>query len=299
MKKILQLILIFPQLVLGSILFAQADSSHTPKITQLTIMVVPRTNDGQDVRTVLDQSSEKRIGIAKIKEAFDKRGFRTIDFVARLNAAKTDQAFTSLNPADAKAKIIEMSGTDLYVEADVIISQSSPGLNSATVPLQCFDASSGVVLGTNSTGCQRTNSTTDIGALVGAALGDVCLQNFLNSMQAGFDDLRANGRPIKLIVQPSSSSKYNMLSKVGATGKNITTLLTEWLDDHTVNQSYNVLGSSKLMFNLDAVKIKLLDNRNRNYRPFSFGNDVVAFLSDNTINADSEVRNGTVYITIN
>ena len=47
---------------------------------QPKIMVIPYTKEGEDLRIVLENDENKRIAIAKIKEAFDSRGFTTVDF---------------------------------------------------------------------------------------------------------------------------------------------------------------------------------------------------------------------------
>ena len=53
---------------------------------QPKIMVIPYTKKGEDIRSILEQDVNKRITLAKIKEAFDSRGFTTVDFTARLKA---------------------------------------------------------------------------------------------------------------------------------------------------------------------------------------------------------------------
>src|SRR5574344_780485 len=77
---------------------------------QPKIMVIPYTKEGEDLRTVLENDENKRIAITKIKEGFDSRGFTTVDFVAKLKAAKDNNAFTSDNQTDIKSQIIQMSG---------------------------------------------------------------------------------------------------------------------------------------------------------------------------------------------
>ena len=53
---------------------------------QPKIMVIPFTKEGEDIRTILEDDINKRIAITKIKEAFDERGFTTVDFTAKLKA---------------------------------------------------------------------------------------------------------------------------------------------------------------------------------------------------------------------
>lgn len=46
-------------------------------------MVIPYTMQGEDIRTVLENDVNKRIALTKIKEAFDQRGYTTVDFLPR------------------------------------------------------------------------------------------------------------------------------------------------------------------------------------------------------------------------
>lgn len=52
---------------------------------QPKIMVIPYTKQGEDISQVIENDVNKRIVLAKIREAFDSRGFTTVDFAANLN----------------------------------------------------------------------------------------------------------------------------------------------------------------------------------------------------------------------
>ena len=67
---------------------------------QPKIMVIPYVKEGEDLRTILEDDVNKRIAITKIKEAFDNRGFTTVDFAARLEAANANAAFSMENKSD-------------------------------------------------------------------------------------------------------------------------------------------------------------------------------------------------------
>ena len=95
--------------LLGSAAGAHAQSAATstmgqPQTVQPKIMVIPFTKQGEDIRAILEQDVNKRIAITKIKEAFDARGFTTVDFVAKLKAAKDNNVFTSENQTDIKRR---------------------------------------------------------------------------------------------------------------------------------------------------------------------------------------------------
>ena len=62
---------------------AQTNSPQVQTV-QPKIMVIPYVKEGEDLRTILENDVNKRIALTKIKEAFDSRGFTTVDFVAKL-----------------------------------------------------------------------------------------------------------------------------------------------------------------------------------------------------------------------
>ena len=131
MKK--YLLFILSLFAVKTIAFTQVNT------VQPKIMVIPYTKEGEDLRTILEEDINKRIAITKVKEAFDNRGFTTVDFVAKLKAAKDNQIFTSDNQTDIKTQIIEMSGCDVYVEVEIEPNMSSSG-NSINLILQAFEA---------------------------------------------------------------------------------------------------------------------------------------------------------------
>ena len=92
-------------------------------VVQPKMMVIPYTKEGEDIRTVLEADENKRIVLTKIKEAFDERGVTTIDFIAKLKAMESGNVFNLDNKQDAKSLIIDMSGADIYVEAEIICLQ--------------------------------------------------------------------------------------------------------------------------------------------------------------------------------
>ena len=57
--------------------------AQKPTVTvQPKIMVIPYTKQGEDIRTILENDVNKRITLTKVKEAFDSRGYTTVDFEA-------------------------------------------------------------------------------------------------------------------------------------------------------------------------------------------------------------------------
>jgi hypothetical protein len=63
-------------------LFAQ--NAGEPRTIQPSIMVIPFARENQDMRKVLESDINLRVAVTKVKEGFDKRGFSTVDFVAKI-----------------------------------------------------------------------------------------------------------------------------------------------------------------------------------------------------------------------
>ena len=134
MKKILAICI----LAMGVLrLVAQEAVTVQPRI-----MVVPFVKQGEDIRTVLENDVNKRIVMAKIREAFDSRGFTTVDFLARLKSLSNTSGLTMDNQSDLKSMIIQQSGADVYVDAEMNVVLSSTG-NSVKVIVTAYDISTG------------------------------------------------------------------------------------------------------------------------------------------------------------
>ena len=250
MKKI---IFFFIVVLNSTVNFAQ--SVQLPKI-----MVIPFTKDGEDLRTILDEDINSRIAITKIKEGFDSRGFTTVDFVGKLKIAKDNQVFTSDNQTDIKSKIIEMSGCDVYVVAEVDTKKDNTGA-SASIIISSYDTSTG-----NSLSNKVSNSgkfdTDDIGRLVSKAV-DKCMEEFIATMNMKFADIQKNGRSVLVDFSFSENSSYNMTSEIGNDKLALSDVLEEWFSTNSFNNNYHIQGTTNLKMIFDDVKIPIKDKKNR------------------------------------
>lgn len=102
------------------------------------IMVIPYTSEGEDIRNVLENDVNKRIALTKIKEAFDQRGYTTVDFFAKVKALSKAMALGNTQQQDVKTMIVQQSGADVYVEAEIDLLQSPTG-NASKVILSGYN----------------------------------------------------------------------------------------------------------------------------------------------------------------
>ena len=186
---------------------ASTNSGGQVVTVQPKIMVIPRVKENEDIRTVIDNNGDLRIAIAKVKEAFDKRGFTTIDFVTSLKAAKEAGIFTADNQSDIKSQLMMMAGPDIYVETDIIINKANDNANSVTIILGANETTTGMAL-SNKSGESGQFRTNDIGNLAGKAV-DAISEDFLNILQAKFTQIANDGKSIKVDISFAQVSAHN------------------------------------------------------------------------------------------
>lgn len=287
MKNILLSILLFCGFVCDA--FA-ASGTIQPKI-----MVIPYTKEGEDLRTILEKDPNKRIVITKIKEGFDSRGFTTVDLVAKLKAAKEANVWTSENQSDIKTQLLEMSGADIYVEAEILAEKAQSG-SYVRIILTGFEISTGNSL-SNKIGESGRFYTDDFGKL-GQKAVDACVDDFLNVMQMKFTDIVQNGKSIVLDISIDQGSKFTFDSDVGKEQLPLSDNIELWLSDVAYKGVYHMQGATKLRIIYDDVKIPFRDESGNNYTLNKFGLEALKFFRTLGVSIGRDVKGSTMYITI-
>ncbi len=284
----------------------------TVRQVQPMIMVVPFTKEGENVRKVLDDDLNRRVAITKVKEAFDNRGFSTVDFIAKVKATAVDQVVGGETQTDVKKMIIEASGADIYVEVEVAQVAGYGNASAARIILTAYDAFTGISLA-NKTGASEGFTGVDFGKLVEKALNTqsgqspAMLEDFLNVMQTKFTDIVENGRTIKVQFNLSQDAEYDMDSEIGQDGRILSEVLQDWIADNAYKNNYSNPRSTAKTFLVDEVRIPLRDEKtNRNFMPSQFGRQIRIFCNtlklrespDRALRATVDARGGTLLITL-
>ena len=287
MRKIIAAIIVT---IISSSSFGQLSSSQ-PKI-----MVVPFTKDGEDIRTVLDNDVNRRIAITKIKEGFDDKGYTTVDFIGKLKAARDNQVFTSDNQTDIKSKIIEMSGCDVYVLAEVNGKTDNSG-SSVNVILSAYEVSTGNSL-SNKVGSSGKFFTNDIGKLTSKAV-EKCIDDFTQTITTKFLEIEKKGHSVLIDFAFAESATINMTSEVGKDKLALSDALEDWFSKNSVNGNYHVQGTTNLKMIFDDVKIPLRDKNGNRYSSNKFALEIFNFLKSIGITPSKEIKGSSIYLTIN
>lgn len=287
MKKILAICI----LAMGVLrLVAQEAVTVQPRI-----MVVPFVKQGEDIRTVLENDVNKRIVMAKIREAFDSRGFTTVDFLARLKSLSNTSGLTMDNQSDLKSMIIQQSGADVHVDAEMNVVLSSTG-NSVKVIVTAYDISTGNSL-SNKVGDSGKFYTDDIGRLASKAI-EGCADDFLNTMQTKFNDIVQNGRSISVTIGFDAASAMSMSTEMGGDGLTLADEIELWMSENAYKNNYHIQGTTDKQMIFDDVRIPLKDKSGNNYNINKFGLEFLKFARKHDLKITRDITNNQLVITI-
>ena len=288
MKKIILTLIMFVGLL------ASANAQQTVTV-QPKIMVVPFVKEGEDIRNVLENDVNKRIVLTKIKEAFDSRGFTTVDFLGRLKALSKANGLAMDNQSDLKTLIIQQSGADIYVDAEIDVVLSGSG-NGVKVIMTAYDTSTGNSLA-NKVGDSGKFYTDDIGRLASKAVEGQA-DAFLNVMQTKFNDIVANGRSINVTIGFAQTSQYSMSSEVGANGFALSDEIEMWMSENAYKGNFHIQGTTEKQMIFDDVRIPLKDDNGNNYNINKFGLKFMMFARKMGLQIGRDISNNTLIITI-
>lgn len=258
-------------------------------------MVVPFVKDGEDIRTVLEEDADKRIVLTKVKEAFDSRGFTTVDFWGKLKAGSVQAAMSDEQQSDLKSMIIASSGADIYVDTEMVINRSASG-NAVKVIITAYDISTGSSL-SNKVGDSGKFYTDDFGRLGSKAI-ESCADDFLNVMQTKFNDMVQNGKSLNMTIGFEEGSQYNMNSEIGDEGFTLGDLIEIWLEENAFQGNFHVQGTTATKMIVDDVRIPLKDSKGNNFTVAAFGREFVKFARKYGLKITRNVVNNSLIITI-
>lgn len=261
---------------------------------QPKIMVIPYTKQGEDIAQMIENDVNKRIVLAKIREAFDSRGFTTVDFAAKIKSLSRTEGLSQGSQSDLKSMIIQQSGADIYVEAEMNILFSSSG-NSVKTILTAYDISTGGSI-SNKIGESGKFYTEDIGKLASKAIEKVA-DEFLDIIQVKFTDIVNNGRSINVDFGFEPTSTLSMSTEIGNEGLALSDQLELWMSEHAYKNNYHIQGTTDKKMIFDDVRIPLKDANGNNYNINKFGLEFFKFARSLGLKITRNIANNTLVIT--
>lgn len=264
--------------------------------TQPTIMVIPFSHEGTSLRTAYEQNELVRVAIAKVKEAFDKRGVNTIDLRAKIKQTANTGALQEDQKSDLKDEVINNSGADVYVEVEANANYSNTG-NSVTLILTAYDAFSGESYA-NKVGNSPKFYTTNFEKLV-EKIADTEVPNLLNTIQEKFTDIIENGRTITVKVGINEESKLKMDTEVDKEGNFLSDIIEDYIVEKSYKGKYHIQGMTHNQLTFDIVKVPLKDEAGNSFRVSRFAADFRRFLRSKEISCTQTINGNSLVFTIN
>jgi hypothetical protein len=277
--------------------YSQSNTNTSPKTNnQPTIMVIPFTREGVDLRAELESNELVRIAITKVKEAFDQKGVNTIDLRAKLKQTANTTALQSDQKSSIKDDVINNSGADIYVEVEAKPNYSNSG-NSIALIMTAYDVFSGESYA-NKVVTSPKFYTTNFEKLVEKA-AETEVPNLLGVIQEKFNDIIANGRSITLKVGISEASKLKMDTEVDKKGSFLSDIIEDYILEKSYNGKYHMQGVSDNQITFDIVKVPLKDDSGNSFRISKFASDFRRFLRTNEIQCSQTINGNSLLFTIN
>lgn len=273
--------------------YAQEETPTTPKV-QPKVMVMPYTTANQSVQQELNQNDLVRLAISNVKEAFDKRNFPTVDLNAKLKLMQNDRVMELENQSSIKQELIELSGADIYIETETNINRSSGG-NSVTVILSAYDAFTGMSLA-NKSGVSPKFYTESFEKLVDKAVNEMS-DDFMNMIQASFDDINARGRMLAMNVTFSEDSEFDMDTEDDDLNL-LSDQIEDWLESNSLNSYYHIQGVTSTKMIVDEIRVPLQTEDGKNFRVSKFVQKFRKFLKKKGMTTTRDLQGGRIFITI-
>ncbi len=289
MKKLFTIALI----LIGQLTFAQVNTN------QPTIIVVPHTFKGQDIRETIEGENgfNIRTVLARMKEAFDSRGFTTYDFISTVKRMETLNLFNSQTQTGYKEEIAKNSGADIYIDVELVVDRSEPNGTELKLIIEAVETATGRSL-SNKIAASGRYHTNDINKLVLLAI-DKTKDDFMNTLQSKFTDIVNNGRSIIIEFRLAQGSKINFNSEVGKDGDLLSEAIMDFMAANSFkNQNKKSVSTAKLLIYED-VRIPIRQQNGQNYPIDEFGRVLRKFLRNLHLNPTIEYLRGQIVVTIN
>ncbi|MBR4324842.1 MAG: hypothetical protein IKP73_04880 [Bacteroidales bacterium] len=286
MKKIYLTLL----LMLGSLMLSAQVVTTQPKIA-----VVPYIKEGQNYRTLYEDDANIRIVMTKIREAFDAKNFTTVDFVAKLQAqSQASEVYGEGTKRDLKSQILQLTGADMYVVAEIITNFASSG-NSVRIIMTAYDIATGNSLA-NKVADSGELYTNDVGGLATRALARTSGE-FLEVLQNKFNKMVLEGRSISVDFTLDEETELTFSTEV-ETGNTIADEIELWVAENAYQNNYHTTGTSDLYMNFDDIRIPIRDENGNNYKPLMFRMALTKFLKSIKLNSKIDINGYAFHVKI-
>jgi hypothetical protein len=199
-----------------------------------------------------------------------------------LTSSKRSGSSISETPLD---KIKNRAKADIIVQIWWKLNKTDQG-KIISFTLEAFDSYTNKRIAASTGNGQPSNEITSV-MLQQAIISHI--DQFSLQLINHFTEMKQNGREISLTVKRFGSWDKDLETEIE--GKEITDIITDWLNINTVNRQFNNSETSENIIRLEQVKIPLLDSNKNGVDARQFTRNLQKYLKAAPYNIDSKLLN--------
>ena len=228
----------------------------------------------------------------KIGEIMTAKGYPVKDYMQEYKSIMDEQTEEEVTMSSMGAMIEETPldmlrsrvKYDIELRVDWTIHQEKKG-RSVSISIAAIDTYSNKQLAAASGTCDAADKI--IARLIEDALNKQ-MDNFATQLVNHFSDLAHNGREITLQIRTWDSGSIT-LEDENANGVALIDVISAWVEDNTVNGSFNLTSNTESRAKFEQVRIPMLSDKGRAMDARMFANQLRQYLKTQGI--DSKVMN--------
>ena len=247
-----------------------------------TIVVVPDVNattgySFESMRAIAESSDMVRYTIDRVAEEFQKRGYKTRDFISQLQNSKNSSMLRDGAQTDNATMFVQQLPGDIVVTVDVDMITDASGKSEVTLNLRAVEKQTAGRLATKAfaSGYYHTRDS--------MRLSDYAVKkitaDFFSQLSSSFEDMIKKGREVNMELNLSEAvSDWDFDSDSPASGEFFKDALDEWLRANAYQSNYDMSQSTDKYISI-RINVPLWDaEKNRSYTLSNFGGDFRKFL---------------------
>ena len=254
------------------------DTTSTINRTQMTVMVVPFTVKGEDIRAKIESDFNYRAVINTIDKAFRDRGFSTKGFLEELKAQSSQEILSTTTQQDLFSRIQQNAPCDVFIYAEINIVPGSNG-NYVNLTLDAKDKYSAETMAASGLLTSNINYSTDYARLAeGALTKNGTIDKFIEAMNTKFKDISATGRSVEVLLELQPNSPHTFDDEYGEDYSTLSEIITNWVKKTAFGNYYKLKSTSAKKLWFETIKIPIKNVDGTQYRIEDYGTQFYKFL---------------------
>ncbi|MEO0570209.1 MAG: DUF6175 family protein [Bacteroidota bacterium] len=282
--------------------FGKAQKVNHDDVILPSVMIIPRVNEGQDIRKMVDLSPDVRVGMAAVNDAFTNYGFDTKDFESAFKKLMREMEVNPCDQCGMVELLFNSAAADVLVEVDFQYVPSAAG-NKVRLIVEANHYST--ALSVASEICESNMMyVEDRGALAQAALKKTkfrdaagtrfsCADEFMKELIRFQKKLCIKGAVADLQFKIGSDSEYTMDSRVEyADDERLKYVLEDWLEENAFKGGYKIANQTDYQMMVEEYRYPCT------MRDSKIERQLDRFFDDLEMEVSFKRDRGALYVTI-